>query len=96
MIPVVAHQANVAHFRSNLDGRWSALHLQVFHHLHRVSIALPSPGGAELAVVALVLVLVPRRLLRKMQSWYGEIDDVAAILMCAEIMADARLIGEQE
>ncbi len=38
MVPVVAHQTNVAHFCSHFDGGWSPLHLQVFHHLHRVAI----------------------------------------------------------
>ena len=38
MVPVVAHQTNVAHFCSHFDGGWSPLHLQVFHHLHGVTV----------------------------------------------------------
>ena len=39
-------------------------------------------------------VLVPRRHLKTIQSWDGEIDEVEAIMLLAEILADARLIGD--
>lgn len=38
-------------------------------------------------------VLVPRAHLRTIQNWDGDIDEIDAIMMCAEILADARLIG---
>ncbi len=38
-------------------------------------------------------VLVPRKHLRTIQSWGGGIDEADAMLMCIEILADARLIG---
>jgi hypothetical protein len=41
-------------------------------------------------------VLVPRRHLKTIQSWDGEIDEVEAIMLLAEILADARLIGSTE
>jgi hypothetical protein len=41
-------------------------------------------------------VLVPRRHLKTIQSWNGEIDEVDAIMLLAEILADARLIGSTE
>jgi hypothetical protein len=41
-------------------------------------------------------VLVPRRHLKTIQGWDGEIDEVKAIMLLAEILADARLIGSTE
>ena len=40
-------------------------------------------------------VLVPRIHVRTIQAWgrSGEIDEASAVLMCAEILADARLLG---
>jgi hypothetical protein len=38
-------------------------------------------------------VLVPRRHLKTIQGWDGEVDEVEAIMLLAEILADARLIG---
>lgn len=41
-------------------------------------------------------VLVPRAHLRTIQSWGGEVDEVEAIMMLANILADGRLLGVKE
>jgi hypothetical protein len=41
-------------------------------------------------------VLVPRAHLRTIESWYGEVDEVKAITMITDILADARLLGLKE
>lgn len=41
-------------------------------------------------------VLVPRAHLRMIQSWGDQIDDISAINMITEILADARLIGRKD
>ncbi len=39
-------------------------------------------------------VLVPRKHLRTMLDWHGEIDETNAIMMCTAILADARPLGQ--